>query len=262
MNNSSEISNYQVFGEYISEASAQILAQLNDFVREKYYLFDYYKRHKHIQKQPILQILFNSLRDLFWESWLQKILTFLIAMSFLVIFIIKSWNNNIDELFISISALIYLLSLSIKILIFLFSDFKTNIRKNNNHYKYIYAVASYNISNHLNYINNIGNNYNSKYIEIEEDRFKIAMIDQARSKEIADSFIPLFSTIYAIVIFFLFGNVTLKGVSIFSLIATVFSILIKISYKRSLINQHCLFILQKALAIAKKREKKASNNNC
>lgn len=264
MNNSSKISNNLVFGEHISEASARILTQLNNFIYEQHYLFDYYKRHKHLEKLSFMQIIINSIKDFFWKNQFQKFLTFLIVVCFIVISS-KSWINIFNDI-IKLTTAIYLVSLYIQVIVFLLPYFKKGLNKikNPKNSKYIIDLASYDISNHLEYASNIGNNNSIQEIELEEDRFKITMFDQARSKEIGDSFIPLLSIIYVLLLLWFLGNpqvITLGGVGIASFLTLLFSFLVKFSYKNLLINQHCLFILQKAIAIAKKREGQASKHD-
>ncbi len=84
------------------------------------------------------------------------------------------------------------------------------------------------------------------------------MLTQVRSKEIGDSLIPLLSIIYVLFLFWVFGNpqsITIGGIGLNSIVIFSLAFLAKISYKNLLINQHCLFILQKALLIAEEREK-------
>lgn len=263
MNNSSEHINHLFFGNHVSETSADILMQLNNFVSEKHYLFDYYKRHKHLNKPSLSRVfvgIIGNVNDFFLKSKIQKSLTISIAICLLIGVANKLGIIIFNDIIISTIKSIYLLLFYTQAIIFLYPNIIKGIRdiSNFNSSKYISNVISYDISTHLKYAYDIGNNSSSKDIAVEKDRFDIAILDQTRSKEIGDSFIPLISIVYVALISLVLGGskiISIGGVGVTTIITFLLFFIVKKIDESLLINQHCLFVLQKALTIAKEREK-------
>ncbi|MGK7952559.1 MAG: hypothetical protein AB4368_28165 [Xenococcaceae cyanobacterium] len=57
MSDLSEFDHNQKLDENTSKVSSPILEQLKKFVRKKHYLFDYYHRHKNIQRSSKFKII-------------------------------------------------------------------------------------------------------------------------------------------------------------------------------------------------------------
>ena len=264
MSDLSELGNNQKLDKYILNDSSPILEQLKEFIANKNHLFDYYRRHKNVQKPSKSKIICDFIRDFFWKTHFQKILTFFILICF-SIFSIEIVTRNVDKLIVGTTFLVYLILSYVQFVAYLILQAKVIIKDIKKTKKWLDIANTYDPNNHINIISNIGEKNSAKDIKIEEQRFKIIIISQTRAKALVNSAIPLVSFLYVLFGLFVFGSpqdwgINLEpykflGVGIVYLIIMLFSFFVELMSRNLVIYQHCLLILQEALTIAEKREK-------
>ena len=97
MGNLSKIGNKDRSDEDIFFKMPSSISQpLKEFVKEKNYLFDYYRRHKNLKQPSRLNLLWNTIGDFFCGNKLQKIFTFLILVC-CTIFLIQVFTKSLDQ---------------------------------------------------------------------------------------------------------------------------------------------------------------------
>ena len=263
MSDLSKFDHNQKLNENTSKVSSPILEKLKEFVREKHYLFDYYHRHKNIQRQSKFKIIWNTIINYFWRNKFQKILTFIILICFSIL-LIEAFTKSIDDVFIAIVFLTWFILWCIQAVLYQIPYYKEMWEDINTPTKIIDLAEEYDPSNHLKFIKYIANNNTVRDIKREEQRFKIVIISQARAKNIVNSAIPIISFVFVVFVLVIFGIpqnwgnsleiATIAGFGIIPFITISLSFFIELVSKNLIIYQHCLFILQEALIIAEERE--------
>lgn len=282
MSHSSKIVDKHQSDELISETSSLISQQLKEFVKNKYYSFDYYRRHKELKPPSKKEIFINAIVDFFWKSKAQKILSSIILFCFTV-FLVEIFTKKIPSTFLVGVFILFLLVYLILLIVYSIPNnivrikIKSNptkwldLSEKDDPTKWIKLAEEHDPNEHRKIIENIGNNNSVRDIKIEEQRYKIVTISQAKRKKTTDTTIPLISFLYGMLILFVFGipedweNIleiaTVAGFGIIPLIQIILSLFAESSSVSLLIYQHCLFILQEALIIAEERENNQKNNS-
>ena len=272
------MNNQQKLDEHILETSS-ISQQLKEFVKNKYYLFDYYRRHKELKPPSKKEFFINAIVDFFWKSKAQKILTSILFFCF-TIFLIEIFTEKINSAFLLSVCILFLVLYFILSIISSTSNNKVKIKIKSNPTKWLDLsekddptkwldlAEEHDPNEHRKIIENIGNKNSVRDIKIEEQRYQIVAISQAERKKQTDKIIPLISFLFAMLILVIFGIpqnwgntleiATIAGFGIIPLIQIILPLFAKSSVSL-LIYQHCLFILQEALIIAEERETSLKN---